>query len=74
MAFIDKLHEEEAQSFRQVMEEVTKAPPCESKKKMKGKDEVGLKRVLAQERTPSLVTLSKGEIEASVGLSILPQF
>ncbi len=47
MAFIDELHEEEAQSFGEVMEEATKAPPCESKKKMKGKDEVGLKRVFA---------------------------
>jgi hypothetical protein len=34
-------------------------------------DEVGLKRVLAQERTPSLVALNMGEIEASVGSSIL---
>ncbi len=74
MAFIDKLHEKEAQSFREVIEETAKAPPCESKKKLKGKDEVGLKRVLAQEMTPSLVALSKGEIEASVGSSILPQF
>jgi hypothetical protein len=29
---------------------------------MKGKDEVGLKRVLAQERTPSLVTLNNVDI------------
>jgi hypothetical protein len=43
-------------------------------KKMKGKDEVGLKRILAQERTPSLIALSMGEIETSVGSSILPQF
>jgi hypothetical protein len=27
MAFIDELHEEEAQSFRDVMEATTKAPP-----------------------------------------------
>lgn len=74
MVLINELHEKEAQSFREVMEENAKAPPRESKKKMKGKDEVGLKRVLAQERTPSLVTLNKGEIEASVGSSILPQF
>jgi hypothetical protein len=56
------------------MEEAAKALPRKSKKKMKGKDEVGLKRVLAQERTSSLVAISMGEIEASVGSSILPQF
>jgi hypothetical protein len=39
-----------------------KPPPCKNKKNMKGKDEVGLKRVLAQERTPSLVTLSNVDI------------
>jgi hypothetical protein len=63
MAFIDELHEEEAQSFKKVVEEAAKAPPpCKNKKNMKGKDEVGLKRVLAQERTPSLVTLSNVDI------------
>jgi hypothetical protein len=36
----EELHEEEAQSFREVVEEVIKAPPCKNKKKMKVKDEV----------------------------------
>lgn len=62
MAFIDELHEEEAQSFKKVVEEAAKAPHYKSKKKMKRKDVVGLKRVLAQERTPSLVALSNVDI------------
>ncbi len=35
MAFIDELHEEKVQSFREVVEEAAKAPPRKSKKKMK---------------------------------------
>jgi hypothetical protein len=35
MAFINELHEEEVQSFREVVEEAAKAPPRKSKKKMK---------------------------------------
>jgi len=45
-----------------VVEEAAKAPHYKSKKKMKRKDVVGLKRVLAQERTPSLVALSNVDI------------
>jgi hypothetical protein len=74
MAFIEELHEEEAQSFREMVEEATKVPPYKRKKKMKGKDEARKKRILAQERTPSLIALSMGEIETSVGSSILSQF
>lgn len=63
-----ELHEEEVQSLREVVEEAVEAPPHKSKKnKRKRKDEVGPSKAMAQERTPSLVALSKGEIKTSVG-------
>jgi hypothetical protein len=40
----EKLCEEETQSLRKVVEEAVKAPPYKNKKKMKGKDKVGLNR------------------------------
>jgi hypothetical protein len=54
------------------VEEIAKAPPHKSKKKMKRKDEVCIRKALAYERTPSFVTQGKGEIKPSVGLSVKP--
>ncbi len=50
------------------MEEAAKLPPHKSKKKnTKMKDEVGPSKIVAQERTFSLIACNKGETEARVG-------
>jgi hypothetical protein len=62
------LCEEKVQRLKEMAKEATKLPPHKSKEKnTKRKDEVGLSKVMAQERTPSLIACNKGKIEAHVG-------
>jgi hypothetical protein len=52
----EELHDKEAQSIKEMVEEVSKAPPRKSKKKTKWKDDATLSKAQARERTfsPSL--------------------
>jgi hypothetical protein len=66
-----ELREEDVQNLREMVEEAVETPPHKSKKKkMKRKDEVRPSKVVAEERTSSLVALNNGEIKASVGSPI----
>jgi hypothetical protein len=52
----EELHDEEAQSMKNMVEEDVKAPPGKNKKKTKAKDKANPSRVKAHERTPSSIT------------------
>jgi hypothetical protein len=62
-----KLHDEEAQSLKDLVEEAIEHIPRKSKKKKMGKDEVGSSKAKAHERTPSPIKQKKGMDEVSVG-------
>ncbi len=67
----NKLCEEEAQSIREIGGKgFYNGHSCKTNnKKTKGKDEAEPSKVLAQEKTLSLVAKSKGRCKANVGLS-----
>jgi hypothetical protein len=52
----EELRDENAQSIKKMVEETTKAPPCKSKKKTKGKYKANPSRAKAHERTLSPIT------------------
>jgi hypothetical protein len=60
-------HDEEAQSLRNLVEEVVEPDPWKCKKKKMGKDEVGPSKARARGRNPSLVKQRKGADEVNVG-------
>ncbi len=63
------LFEENEQSIRDLVEEEVKMTPRKTKKK-KGKDVVGLNKVLACKKMPSPMLKSRGRIETNMGLLI----
>jgi hypothetical protein len=63
----EDLHEEEAQSLREYVEEVVKLVPQKLKKKKTWKDEVGLNKAKDDERTPSPIKQKKGKYKVSMG-------
>ncbi len=60
-------HDEEAQSLRNLVEEVVEPNPRKCKKKKMGKDEASPSKARAHERNPSFVKQRKGVDEVSVG-------
>jgi len=63
----DELQNEDAQSLKNLLEEAVKAHPWKNKKKKIRKDEVGLSKAKARERTPSHIVRKKGEDDVNVG-------
>ncbi len=64
----EELHDEEAQTLKEYMEEAAKPAPQITKKKKKiRKDEMGLSKAKAYERTPSHVKQRKGRDKVIVG-------
>jgi hypothetical protein len=63
----NEVHDEEAQSLKDLVEEATKAPPQKPKKKKIGKDEANLNK--AHERILSFVTRRRGGRRGENGLS-----
>ncbi|CAK9215101.1 unnamed protein product [Sphagnum troendelagicum] len=62
-----ELCDEEAQNLMDLVEEVAQPIPQKIKKKKTRKDEVGLSKAKAHEKTPSFIKQTKGVDEMNVG-------